>query len=856
MSRTEQPNVPSSARAAEQAVSVVLNKNTRFSKVQVGNTSQGPSAGRIDGPGEDECLSGDDYADVLKASSDFFGREYRMQEKLTHIKVNREERWLVLPTTKRWCYIKEDQHLGIDPYIAVTDWGSRWMCPHEKCLEVNAPVIPYTELPKSLRALYTDLFLVFVDQEKMNSAMIECRESITLNFPGETPGEVVQVRNTLMTLAKRQICRSCGTGDKVHFQHEEAGWCMICFGCNTQWPNGLVKFPAIKHPNLSAVLKQLNVIHNTDLIDEPFADTYSGDGLVVFPEDEEKNALFLRALQGTDSVMSDLVFAVFKDCFHCCKIGTKGTDGMWYEFRDHCWNPKAELRLRRLLGGETFLTPFYRALQFYEHDCVQTDETKRKARHIKRVCEQLGNLNRRKRILEDAIVLFHEFRPNFARDLDTANMLVFTNGVYDFDSFTFRDGRPDDYLSVALTAPYDPVDWQSPDALFIMEFMSAIQPDEATRDYLLTVLSLSLTTDTTMQHIWIHTGVGANGKSKLMNFLMETLEDHFGTAPATLLTRRREDANQTNEALSALEKARIVVFSEGAASEVLQANTVKLLTGEDTITTRGLHEKQQRWKPCFKCHAVYNAIPKLDDHSWPIQRRIKVVHFPTLFVDNPRRPHERKKDPNVGERLAKCTGAFLSILIEYLRRFRTNGLVEAPAVTAATQKYQTDNDVFEEFHGAHLVEEEGASVEWTEALAAIRLWANIRRKKIPEKKSEIKALFVGRLGKIFDSKFRGESLYGWKHRRLVDDCVCCDHHRKPAESNCTESRGERLVRLHLELRMVRHKTQHTFPNCRHKRLLPFDFYIDHNGKRGCIEFQGRQHFEPVNDFGGQAAFED
>jgi len=194
-----------------------------------------------------------------------------------------------------------------------------------------------------------------------------------------------------------------------------------------------------------------------------------------------------------------------------------------------------------------------------------------------------------------------------------------------------------------------------------------------------------------------------------------------------------------------------------------------LFSGEDTISTRGIHEKQQRWRPVFKCILVCNDIPKLDDNSWPAWRRLKVIGFPTSFVDDPIRPHERQKDPKIGQKLSKCTGALLCILIDYLARFKKTGqLLEAPAVTAATEKYKTDNDVFEEFREECLVEEEGARLDWKDvALPAFRNWAARRSKRIPNTTKEIQAVFVEKLGKIFNSRFKGTSLYGWRNIRLV-----------------------------------------------------------------------------------------
>ena len=70
---------------------------------------------------------------------------------------------------------------------------------------------------------------------------------------------------------------------------------------------------------------------------------------------------------------------------------------------------------------------------------------------------------------------------------------------------------------------------------------------------------------------------------------------------------------------------------------------------------------------------------------------------------------------------------------------------------------------------------------------------------------------------------------------------------------CNESKGEKNIRLFLENNNIKFNPQHRFKDCRDVKPLPFDFYLpDHNL---CIEYQGEQHFKPVNYFGGVKKFE-
>lgn len=71
---------------------------------------------------------------------------------------------------------------------------------------------------------------------------------------------------------------------------------------------------------------------------------------------------------------------------------------------------------------------------------------------------------------------------------------------------------------------------------------------------------------------------------------------------------------------------------------------------------------------------------------------------------------------------------------------------------------------------------------------------------------------------------------------------------------CSTSRGELKVEKNLIDNDVVYYTQKTFDGCLDKGKLKFDFFLpDYNM---CIEYDGKQHFEPVEQFGGLSDFKD
>ena len=70
---------------------------------------------------------------------------------------------------------------------------------------------------------------------------------------------------------------------------------------------------------------------------------------------------------------------------------------------------------------------------------------------------------------------------------------------------------------------------------------------------------------------------------------------------------------------------------------------------------------------------------------------------------------------------------------------------------------------------------------------------------------------------------------------------------------CNESKGEKEIRRILDENNIKYENQKTFNNCKYKGLLKFDFYI--KDLNLCIEYDGEQHFEIKENWGGQKEFE-
>lgn len=71
--------------------------------------------------------------------------------------------------------------------------------------------------------------------------------------------------------------------------------------------------------------------------------------------------------------------------------------------------------------------------------------------------------------------------------------------------------------------------------------------------------------------------------------------------------------------------------------------------------------------------------------------------------------------------------------------------------------------------------------------------------------------------------------------------------------HCSESFGEKKITTFLIKNNIKYVRQEKFKDCKDIKTLPFDFYLPEENI--CVEFDGRQHFEIVEKWGGMKSFE-
>ena len=135
----------------------------------------------------------------------------------------------------------------------------------------------------------------------------------------------------------------------------------------------------------------------------------------------------------------------------------------------------------------------------------------------------------------------------------------------------------------------------------------------------------SLTGDTGEHVLFFLYGLGANGKSTLLNMLLVLLGPYGRQIEPDLLLVRRGEVHPTG--LADLEGSRLAVAMEIEDGRRLAESLVKTLTGGDRLTARRMRQDFQEFWPTHNLWLGANHKPIVRGTDNAIWRRIRLIPF-------------------------------------------------------------------------------------------------------------------------------------------------------------------------------------------------------------------------------------
>jgi P4 family phage/plasmid primase-like protien len=456
------------------------------------------------------------------------------------------------------------------------------------------------------------------------------------------------------------------------------------------------------------------------------------------------------------------------------------TGSCWYMFTDHHWESILDgIELRKKISTE--IVEFYETIKqnmFMEQaknsrDKVKTDAILDQIKFVEKIIANLKTTTFKNNVMKECQEIFYDAQ--FEKKLNSnAYVIGFKNGVYDLKSNAFRDGRPDDYISLQMAIPY--VAYTETDDLVmdVHNFLEKVFPDRSVRKYFLDIMSELFVGYNHRKHVYFWTGSGDNGKSITQMFFERMFGRLSIKTPTSLITSKRPGSGNAHAELArAGQGVRAMFMEEPDPDEEIHTGLFKQLSGNDSFWARDLYEKGKdavEIKPMFKMFVICNKLPKIkkggDTATW---NRIRVIPFESTFTKTPPATFEqqlREKhfpvDPNFSQKIPFLVEAFAWVLIQHRLKPRLGE--DPPKVVAATNRYKMTNDYFHQFFVAMLVEDPDASIKSNELYIRYKDWIS---EHLPGSRApasfEFEEYFTSKWGPLDESG----RWFGWTYKRPV-----------------------------------------------------------------------------------------
>jgi P4 family phage/plasmid primase-like protien len=460
----------------------------------------------------------------------------------------------------------------------------------------------------------------------------------------------------------------------------------------------------------------------------------------------EIRKFLMKCINTTHVDVAQTLYLMYESQYVCSSL----KQNTWYEFRRHRWYEiESGVSLRKKISKELALeyTRFRRfCIQMAEsspdgelpEDCeydvagdaqlaeyeISAEEWLSMASICDEVVIKLKTKGYKDSLLGEAKEFFYEEK--FEEKLDERHELLgFDNGVVDLDKRIFREGRPDDYITLSTKTKYNSNYKDTKEYDEIMVFMKQLYLTDEMAHYGIKERAHMLHGDNFEERIFTHIGAGGNGKSKLRELCNNALSDYCFGFPVSLFTGKISSSSSASPEVARSKGKRMGFVDEPEHKSNFNIGLAKKFSGGDPIETRKLFGDMFEFIPQFAITLLCNNIPGFPAHDEGAQRRLTITEFCARFVDNPVNKNEFKRDRTLSTKLKAWKHVFASLLVDYFYIYQEEGLNPPEEVTKFTMQFIKECDSYNEFISDVLIEDSAESyVSIKELYDSFRSWGD------------------------------------------------------------------------------------------------------------------------------------
>ena len=678
--------------------------------------------------------------------------------------INKDINSIIVSLNDTFCFNLDREHRSNHQYIIIDTYSSKQKCHDNDCVNFKHNEIKFIEFPKELNEIILKCLKVNKkEQELIQKAIEECKDYITENFDNNI--EEISFDKSEMVfktnVSQNAFIKMIGKCPECHIQHQigDNGYCLKCKICKSIFPKNTLIPIDDRYKNLNSFFVNYNQLVNNGTVNiniqnnyyntEDFSCEIQLDNIIL--KDKTLTKLYNQVLDGHKiTKLAEVIYYLNKDFIY--------TKGNWYFFNGNIWKlDEDNLNMKRSILDNTNF--FNKISNHYENQ--KTKDSQLLIKNIKNLITKINKPGFKDDIIKEAKMFYND--PDFLSKLNSKKHLVpFSDGVFDLITKQFRKTSKDDYINLTVNYPYTLKNENQE----VYKFLNEVLPSENVRNYVLKKMSECLNGDIPNTNFLMFIGdTGANGKSQLLNLMKLAMGEFGEKVEVTLLTRKRNNANEANSEKIKLMHKRFAFLSEPEDGEKINIGLLKELTGSEEIVARGLYQDSFSFVMEAKLFLACNELPEIKGEDTALWRRIRAIDFPSRFVDHPKEQNEYKIDRTLPSRMREdltWRQTFIRILINY---YYKDNITEPEEVKIKTNEYQYNNDPNKKFVDTYLEKKPGDGVNWMKLWNFYQMWFFEEFGNTSIKKSVVKKYFEDR---VFKSKTIpvsygiGRGWYGWR----------------------------------------------------------------------------------------------
>ena len=373
----------------------------------------------------------------------------------------------------------------------------------------------------------------------------------------------------------------------------------------------------------------------------------------------------------------------------------------WYIFLNGLWCTRTpDFHLRTYISEQVYHKCSEIASIIRKTD-IESEDTNPLDKKLSELMSKLQSNSYKNSVIKECETIFRQWK--FQTVLDqNRHLLAFQNGIYDTKQHIFRAGIPEDFMSNSCPINYDPnaIDEK------LNEFINQILPVPELKTFVLKLLALALT-GIFIEKLFIWIGVGANGKTSLMNLLHRVLgSDYMTSVKPHLLTKSNNNMEGPSPSFAKTRGKRCVYSEEIDRGESVNIGQFKYVISSGLKSARFLNENEFDFYPFYTFFLLVNHTPHIDATDPATWRRILCIPYLSKFLDNPdeNEQYQYKIDRDIEEKYYdQWAPAFVNILIQHLKLYQKEGLKVPNIVQQCTNEYRDKCDYINAFTRMYLI---------------------------------------------------------------------------------------------------------------------------------------------------------